>query len=113
MLSYSHEVFFEVATHLSFSKAADILYISQPAITKHIQSLEKHYKISLFERKGNSVSLTSEGKILLEYVVKGRELQRQLEFDISKQKDLQLRPKLGSERCFPCCGYRCDVRRHR
>lgn len=90
MLSYSHEVFFEVATHLSFSKAADILYISQPAITKHIQSLEKYYKISLFERKGNSVSLTSEGKILLEYVVKGRELKRQLEFDISKQKDLQL-----------------------
>lgn len=90
MLSYSHEVFFEVATHLSFSRAAETLYISQPAITKHIQSLEKHYKISLFERKGNTVSLTSEGKILLEYVVKGRELQRQLEFDISKQKDLQL-----------------------
>ena len=90
MLSYSHEVFIEVATHLSFSKAADILYISQPAITKHIQSLEKHYKISLFERKGNSVSLTTEGKILLEYVLKGREIQRQLEFDISIQKDLQL-----------------------
>jgi len=90
MLSYSHEVFIEVATHLSFSKAADILYISQPAITKHIQSLEKHYKISLFERKGNTVSLTTEGKILLEYVIKGRELQRQLEFDISIQKDLQL-----------------------
>jgi DNA-binding transcriptional LysR family regulator len=89
MLSYSHEVFFEVATYLSFSKAADILYISQPAITKHIQSLEKHYKVSLFERKGNSVSLTSEGKILLEYVVKGRELQRQLEFDLTKQKNLQ------------------------
>ena len=90
MLSYSHEVFFEVATYLSFSKAADALYISQPAITKHIQSLEKHYKVSLFERKGNSVSLTSEGKILLEHVVKGRELQRQLEFDITQQKNLQL-----------------------
>lgn len=89
MLDYSHEVFFEVATNLSFSKAADILYISQPAITKHIQSLEKHYKVSLFERKGNSVSLTSEGKILLEYVVKGRELKRQLEFDVTKQKNLQ------------------------
>jgi LysR family transcriptional regulator, transcriptional activator of the cysJI operon len=89
MLSYSHEVFFEVATHLSFSKAAEVLYISQPAITKHIQSLEKHYKISLFERKGNSVALTTEGKILLQYVVNGRELQRQLEFDITKQKNLQ------------------------
>jgi len=90
MLSYSHEVFFEVATNLSFSKAAEVLYISQPAITKHIQSLEKHYNVSLFERKGNSVSLTSEGKILLEYVVEGRELQRQLEFDLTKQKNLQL-----------------------
>jgi DNA-binding transcriptional LysR family regulator len=89
MLSYSHIVFFEVATNLSFSKAADALYISQPAITKHIQSLEKNYKVSLFERKGNSVSLTSEGKILLEYVVKGRELQRQAEFDLTKQKNLQ------------------------
>ena len=89
MLGFSHEVFFEVATNLSFSKAAEVLYISQPAITKHIQSLEKYYKVSLFERKGNSVSLTSEGKILLGYVVQGRELQRQLEFDITKQKNLQ------------------------
>jgi DNA-binding transcriptional LysR family regulator len=90
MLSFSHEVFFEVAKNLSFSKAAEVLYISQPAITKHIQSLEKNYKVSLFERKGHSVSLTTEGKILLEQVVKTKELQRQLEFDITRQKDLQL-----------------------
>jgi DNA-binding transcriptional LysR family regulator len=88
MLSFSHEVFFEVATNLSFSKAAEVLYISQPAITKHIQSLEKNYKVSLFERKGNSVSLTAEGKILLAHVVKARELQRQLAFDITRQKNL-------------------------
>ena len=90
MLSFSHEVFFEVAKNLSFSKAAEVLYISQPAITKHIQSLEKSYKVSLFERKGHSVSLTTEGKILLEHVVKARDLQRQLEFDITRQKNLQL-----------------------
>lgn len=88
MLSFSHDVFFEVATHLSFSKAAEVLFISQPAITRHIQSLEKHYKVSLFERKGNAVSLTTEGKILLEYVVKARALQRQLGFDITRQQDL-------------------------
>jgi DNA-binding transcriptional LysR family regulator len=88
MLSFSHEVFFEVAKNLSFSKAAEALYISQPAITKHIQSLEKGYKVSLFERKGNSVALTTEGKILLEHLVKARELQRQLAFDITRQKNL-------------------------
>lgn len=90
MLNFGHTVFFEVATHLSFSKAAEALYISQPAITKHIQTLEKQYKVSLFERKGNSVSLTAEGKILLEYVVRGRELERQLEFDITGQKNLHM-----------------------
>lgn len=88
MLSFSHEVFYEVATQLSFSKAAASLYISQPAITKHIQSLEKQYKVSLFERKGITVSLTAEGKILLEYITRGRELQRQLAFDITRQKNL-------------------------
>lgn len=90
MLSFGHEVFLEVAKNLSFSKAAEVLYISQPAITKHIQSLEKNYKVSLFERKGHSVSLTAEGKILLEHVVKAKELQRGLEFDITRQKNLQL-----------------------
>jgi DNA-binding transcriptional LysR family regulator len=89
MLTFSHEVFFEVAKNLSFSKAAEALFISQPAITKHIQSLEKNYKVSLFERKGNTVALTAEGKILLGHLVKARELQRQLEFDITRQKNLQ------------------------
>jgi DNA-binding transcriptional LysR family regulator len=68
MLSFGHEVFIEVARNLSFSRAAEVLYISQPAITKHIQSLEKYYKVSLFERKGNAVTLTAEGKILLEHL---------------------------------------------
>jgi DNA-binding transcriptional LysR family regulator len=90
VLSFGHIVFVEVANNLSFSKAAEVLYISQPAITKHIQSLEKQYKISLFERKGNSVSLTTEGKILLEYVVKAMELQRHLEFDITRQQNLHI-----------------------
>ncbi|MGN6419984.1 MAG: LysR substrate-binding domain-containing protein [Pseudobacter sp.] len=88
MISFSHEVFFEVATQLSFSKAAEVLYISQPAITRHIQTLEKNYSTSLFERKGNAISLTSEGKLLLSYVMKARELQRQLTFDMSRQDDL-------------------------
>ena len=88
MISFSHEVFFEVATHLSFSRAAEVLFISQPAITRHIQTLEKSYGASLFERKGNTVLLTTEGKLLLDYVVKARDLQRQLAFDLSKQHDI-------------------------
>lgn len=83
MLSFSHEVFFAVASQLSFSKAAEILFISQPAISRHIKSLEQQYHVSLFERKGNSITLTEEGALLLEHVKKAKELQRQMEFDVS------------------------------
>ena len=83
MLNFSHEIFFEVAKQLSFSKAANALFISQPAISKHIKSLEEQYHISLFERKGSFIILTGEGKLLFEYLHKAKEIQRQLEFDIT------------------------------
>ena len=87
MLSFSHDVFLEVAKNLSFSKAAESLFISQPAISKHIKGLEQQYNSNLFERKGNSILLTGEGKLLFEYLNKAKQIQRQLEFDISSLKD--------------------------
>src|SRR2546423_15304115 len=83
MLHFSHEAFFEVAKQLSFSKAAEVLFVSQPAISRHIKTMEQHYHISLFERKGNSILLTEEGKLLYEYLKKAKELQRQMEFDLT------------------------------
>jgi DNA-binding transcriptional LysR family regulator len=87
MLSISHQVFFEVASHLSFSKAAQVLYISQPAISKHIKMLESQYKSSLFERKGNSIQLTDIGDILYKHLQEAKQTQRNLEFDISTFKN--------------------------
>lgn len=86
MLNYSHEVFFEVARHLSFSRAAEVLFISQPAISKHIKLLEESYNSNLFERKGNSIALTEEGKILFSHLARAKEIQKQSEFDISTFK---------------------------
>lgn len=83
MFHFGHEVFFEVASQLSFSKAADNLFISQPAVSKHIKLLEEQYQLSLFERKGNIIALTEEGNLLLEYVKKVKELERQLDFEIT------------------------------
>lgn len=83
MLSVRHEVFIEVANQLSFSAAAEILFISQPAISKHIKALEQHYKTALFERRGNSIALTATGRILHERLLQARHLQQQMEFEIS------------------------------
>ena len=63
-------IFKIVAKHLSFTKAAEQLYISQPAISKAIKNLEQEYKTTLFIRKRNSIEMTTEGKSFLIYTNK-------------------------------------------
>lgn len=76
-----------MAQQLSFTKASQTLFISQPAISKHIRLLEEEYKTSLFERKGNSISLTDEGAILYNFLLRGQELEKQLEFELNTHRD--------------------------
>ena len=83
MLSIQFEVFFEVAKNLSFSKAAQALFVSQPAVSKHIKQLEGNFKISLFERRGNTIALTPSGKILYQHMAKAKAIQKQMEFEMS------------------------------
>lgn len=61
------KVFYTVSQKLSFTKAASELFISQPAVTKHIYELEQQLGIGLFKRNGNSISLTSAGQIMVQY----------------------------------------------
>lgn len=54
----------------NYSKAADFLFISQSALTKHIQQLEHELGVSLIDRSKNSFSLTLDGMIFYEYALK-------------------------------------------
>ena len=56
-----------IATEKSFTKAATILYLSQPSVTKQIKLLEKNLNTLLINRQRNFISLTETGKILLKY----------------------------------------------
>lgn len=76
----------EVASNLSFSKAAKALYISQPAISRHIKRLEEKYRFALFERYGNNIRLTPVGEKIFSYLSEAKEIQRKIEFDISSLK---------------------------
>jgi DNA-binding transcriptional LysR family regulator len=53
-----------VTKHLSFTKAAKILSVSQSAISEQVKSVESRFKIKLFIRNGNGISLTDYGKKL-------------------------------------------------
>ena len=62
------KVFRAVAERLSFTRAADELFVTQPAVTKHINELEKQLGVPLFVRRRNAVALTPQGELLLGYV---------------------------------------------
>lgn len=67
MSDFRLKVFQSVAKNHSFTKAAQELCISQPAVTKHIRVLEDEYKVKLFDRSGSKIELTKAGTILLEH----------------------------------------------
>lgn len=62
------EYFLMVSEVQSFTRAAERLYISQPAVTNAIRSLENELEIQLFDRSQKKILLTSEGKIFYHHV---------------------------------------------
>jgi LysR family transcriptional regulator, low CO2-responsive transcriptional regulator len=60
-------VFTEVAKHLSFSRAAEALHLSPPAVTMQVKELEGHVGLPLFERQGKQVQLTMAGEYFIVY----------------------------------------------
>lgn len=83
MFDFRLQVFYSVATRLNFTKAANELFISQPAVTKHIKEIEQQYQCTLFIRGGNKIELTTQGKILLNYAEKIKHLYQELDSEIA------------------------------
>ena len=61
------QVFHAVAKHRSFTKAAEALFMTQPAVTFQVKQLEEHFNTRLFERGHGKITLTPAGQIALEY----------------------------------------------
>ena len=61
------EYFLSVAKHLSFTKAARELFVSQPAISRQISAMEEELGYTLFERTNKSVKLTETGEMFFHF----------------------------------------------
>ncbi|MBS0335340.1 MAG: LysR family transcriptional regulator [Proteobacteria bacterium] len=61
------QVFHAVARQLSFTKAAEALFMTQPAVTFQIKQLEEHFNTRLFDRGHGHIALTPAGDIVLDY----------------------------------------------
>lgn len=83
MMDFRMKVFQSVAHNRSFTKASKELFISQPAISKHIQELEIQYKTPLFERSGHQIRLTKAGELLLVHADRILSDYRRLEFEMN------------------------------
>jgi len=67
-------VFRAVAHHLNFSRAAEELLLTQPAVTQQIKALEDEFGVPLFERGGGHIALSAGGKALLPFADKMKDL---------------------------------------
>lgn len=89
MFDFRLKVFDTVARRLNFTKAANELNITQPAVTKHIKEIELNLNIKLFERNGTKIKLTQAGEILLKYTEEIFSIYQKMEFEIGQLQEKQ------------------------
>ena len=78
------QVFHAVARHLSFTKAGETLYMTQPAVTFQIKQLEEHFNTRLFERGGGRISLTPAGELVLDYAERILGMSKELDVRVAE-----------------------------
>jgi DNA-binding transcriptional LysR family regulator len=82
-------VFRAVARHLNYTRAADDLHLTQPAVSRQVQLLENTLGVQLFERIGRRVRLTDAGADVLSYAQRIGQLQAELEAVLGARNGLQ------------------------
>jgi DNA-binding transcriptional LysR family regulator len=91
------EAFVQVSQHRSFSRAAEVLQLTQPSITARIQALERELGEELFERGGRGVRLTDAGNAFLPYVERILKTLREGKDAVDEVRNVQLGSlRLGS-----------------
>jgi DNA-binding transcriptional LysR family regulator len=78
------QVFHAVAKRSSFTKAAETLFMTQPAVTFQIKQLEEHFNTRLFDRGHGKISLTPAGEVVLDYTERILSLSAELDTRISE-----------------------------
>jgi DNA-binding transcriptional LysR family regulator len=78
------QVFYTVAKQLSFTKAAEQLFMTQPAVTFQVKQLEEHFNTRLFERNHGRIALTAAGELVLGYAERILTLSEEMDTRVSE-----------------------------
>lgn len=96
MIDIKLETFITVAETKNFTKAANILNMTQPAISHHIRLLEEYYGVRLIEKKNKIMELTEPGKILYKYAEEIRKISKIAKGQISNAEGFIKRYSIGA-----------------
>ena len=95
------KIFYISGKWLSFSAAAEELFLTQPAVTMQIRYLETYFNVKLFDRRGKKMELTEAGRVLYGYAHKIFELAAKAERTIWELKDLETGTlKIGTTKTY-------------
>ena len=90
MLNFNQfRIFYYVARHLNFTRAAADLFISQPAVTAQMKAFEEYCGFKVFKKKGRKNWLTDEGRTLFEYASNIFGLEKDIEGVIEDMRQLK------------------------
>lgn len=85
-----YRVFYTAAKYKNISKAADALFISQPAISKTLSKLEENLACTLFHRTSRGITLTAEGQLLFERIQDAFQIIDSGEEELRRMNELEL-----------------------
>ncbi|EKQ52824.1 MULTISPECIES: LysR family transcriptional regulator [unclassified Clostridium] len=96
MLDFRIDTFLTVCEYMNFTKASEVLCITQPAVSQHIKYLEKTYEIKLFEYEGKKIRLTKAGEILYQTAITMKHDEKFLKEKIFEEKSGVRNLKFGA-----------------
>lgn len=82
------ETFITVVKIKSYTKASEILNITQPAVSQHIKFLEEYYGVIFIKKSGKTIKLTEEGKILYKYAIELESIYRNLKTEFRNSDNI-------------------------
>lgn len=88
--------FITISKIKSYTKAAEILNLTQPAVSQHIKHLEEYYGVNLIKKQGKEIELTEEGQILYKYAKKLEIIHRDLETELKNKNRIHRVYNLGA-----------------
>ncbi|TDO89305.1 DNA-binding transcriptional LysR family regulator [Halanaerobium saccharolyticum] len=89
MIDFRHQTFLQLCRIKNYTKTASKLHITQPTVTQHIQYLENHYGVKLFNYSGKNLEITGAGKKLYKYTERMVADSQEIKKLIREKSDIQ------------------------